>query len=100
MVDEIKSEILIEQNKSTKETQAKLDMVGDAIMQFVKVNKQNELEAREEELDERNKISEQLAKFEFKGLKQELKRRWSFSRICWWFKFHTWFSFWIFADCN
>lgn len=86
MVDEIKTEnqnfsetlvglaeILIEQNKSTKETQAKLDMVGDAIMQFVKVNKQNELEAREEELDERNKISEQLAKFEFKGLKQELK---------------------------
>ena len=48
-------------------------MVGDAIMQFVKVNKQNELEAREEELDERNKISEQLAKFEFKGLKQELR---------------------------
>lgn len=86
MVDEIKTEnqnfsetlvglaeILIEQNKSTKETQAKLDMVGDAIMQFVKVNKQNELEAREDELDERNKISEQLAKFEFKGLKQELK---------------------------
>ena len=86
MVDEIKTEnqnfsetlvglaeILIEQNKSTKETQAKLDMVGDAIMQFVKVNKQNELEAREDELDERNKISAQLAKFEFKGLKQELK---------------------------
>ena len=86
MVDEIKTEnqnfsetlvglaeILIEQNKSTKETQAKLDMVGDAIMQFVKVNKKNELEAREEELDEKNKISAQLAKFEFKGLKQELK---------------------------
>ena len=86
MVDKIKTEnenfsetlvgldeILIEQNKSTKETQAKLDMVGDAIMQFVKINKKNELEAREDELDERNKISEQLAKFEFKGLKQELK---------------------------
>tara|TARA_B100002019_G_scaffold290660_1_gene308843 strand:- start:47 stop:1627 length:1581 start_codon:yes stop_codon:yes gene_type:complete len=86
MVDEIKTEnqnfsetlvslaeILVEQNKSAKETQAKLDMVGDAIMQFVKVNKQNELEAREDELDERNKISEQLAKFEFKGLKQELR---------------------------
>jgi len=67
------AEILIEQNKSTKETQAKLDMVGDAIMQFVKINKKNELEAREDELDERNKLSAQLAKFEFKGLKQELK---------------------------
>ena len=86
MVDEIKTEnqnfsetlvglaeILIEQNKSTKETQAKLDMVGDAIMQFVKLNKKNELEEREDELDEKNKISAQLAKFEFKGLKQELK---------------------------
>ena len=86
MVDEIKTEnqnfsetlvglaeILIEQNKSTKETQAKLDMVGDAIMQFVKINKQNQLEEREDELDERNKISAQLAKFEFKGLKQELR---------------------------
>jgi len=64
---------LQEQNKESKEKNAELSSLGNAINRFVAMQEVNALEAEEKRLDDKKKLDDRLAKFEFKGLSDELK---------------------------
>ena len=64
---------LQEQNKESKELNAELSSLGNYFNRFVAMQEVNALEAEEKRLDDKKKLDDRLAKFEFKGLSDELK---------------------------